>query len=131
MSFNNSGAVKILIVEDDHFMQAILKEYLGKNYDVVITADGLDALALLQGGDVPDLIITDLNTPMLNGLDLIKQLRAGNVFNAIPIMVLSGEDSSEMRIKCLDAGAEDYMVKPFNPRELESRLKVILRRMGK
>lgn len=131
MSFSNTGAVKILIVEDDLFMQTILKEYLGKNYDVAITANGLDALALLQGGDVPDLIITDLNTPMLNGLDLIKQLRAGNVFNAIPIMVLSGEDSSEMRINCLDAGAEDYMVKPFNPRELESRLKVILRRMGK
>lgn len=131
MSFQNSGTVKILIVEDDSFMQAILKEYLGKNYDVVICANGLDALALLQGGDVPDLIITDLNTPMLNGLDLIKQLRAGDLFNAIPIMVLSGEDSSEMRINCLDAGAEDYMVKPFNPRELESRLKVILRRMGK
>jgi DNA-binding response OmpR family regulator len=131
MSFSNTGAVKILIVEDDAFMQTILKEYLGKNYDVAIAANGLDALALLQGGDIPDLIITDLNTPMLNGLDLIKQLRAGNVFNAIPIMVLSGEDSSEMRINCLDAGAEDYMVKPFNPRELESRLKVILRRMGK
>ncbi len=130
MHFTDSGSVKILVVEDDIFMQAILKEYLSKNYDVLICANGLDALSLIQGGDIPDLIITDLNIPVLNGLELIKQLRAGNVFNTIPIIVLSGEDSSETRINCLDAGADDYMIKPFNPRELESRLKVILRRIG-
>ena len=90
-------------------------------------------MAMLQGNadSLPDLIISDLHTPVMNGFELIKQLKAGELFNDIPIVVLSGEDNSEMRIKCLDAGADDYVVKPFNPRELESRIKVIFRRIRK
>jgi len=79
---------------------------------------------------VPDLIVTDLNTPKLGGLDLIKQIKASDFFNSIPIMVVSGEESSEMIVKCLDAGADDFVVKPFNPKELEARIRVILRRTG-
>lgn len=131
MNFSNSGSLKILVVEDDTFMQAVLKEYLSRNYDVALCDNGLDALAFIQGGNIPDLIITDLNTPGLSGLDLIRQLKAGNLFENIPVLVLSGEENTEMRINCLDAGADDYMIKPFNPRELESRIKVIQRRIEK
>lgn len=131
MSFTNSGNVKILVVEDDTFMQGVLKGYLSRSYDVAICENGLDALSFIQNGNIPDMIVSDLNTPGLSGLELIRQLKAGNLFNAIPILVLSGEENSEMRINCLDAGADDYMTKPFNPRELESRLKVILRRNAK
>jgi len=131
MSFSNSGSVKVLVVEDDTFMQAILKEYLSRSYDVAICENGLDALSFIQNGNIPELIISDLNTPGLSGLELIRQLKAGSLFSTIPVMVLSGEENSEMRISCLDAGAEDYMIKPFNPRELDSRLKVILRRTAK
>lgn len=124
-------SVKILVVEDDSFMQAILKQYLGRTYDVSICEDGMEALMYMQAGFMPHLIISDLNTPGLNGLELIKQLKAGDMFNHIPILILSADDNSETRINCLDAGAEDYMVKPFNPRELDSRVKVILRRIAK
>jgi DNA-binding response OmpR family regulator len=67
----------------------------------------------------------------MGGLELIEQLKNSGFFKSIPLIVLSGEESTETRIKCLDAGADDYVVKPFNPMELEARLKAILRRTGK
>jgi len=131
MSSTNSSKSKILVVEDDIYMQTILNEYLSSLFEIETVSNGMDALVLLQNGNLPDLIISDLNVPQLNGMELIGQIKASDFFNSIPIMILSGEESSEMRIKCLNAGAEDYVVKPFNPRELEARIRVILRRMGK
>lgn len=131
MSFTNSDIVKILIVEDDPFMQAILEEILNENYETAIQSNGLEALSFLQNGNIPDLIISDLNTPNLNGLELLEQIKVSNFFNSIPVIILSGDESSEKRIKCLNAGADDYIVKPFNPSELEARIRVVLRRTGK
>lgn len=121
--------VKILVVEDDVFMQTILKGFLEQVYEVAIAANGIEAIAYLKKEALPDLIISDLNTPEMGGLELLGVLKADDHLNNIPVLVLSGEESSEMRIKCLDAGADDYIVKPFNPREVESRIRVILRRI--
>ncbi len=131
MRFSSTANTKILIVEDDVYMQAILKEFLSATYEIEIRANGMDALAFMQSGNVPDLIISDLNTPKLSGLDLIGQVKVSDFFNSVPIIILSGEDSSEKRIKCLDSGADDFIVKPFNPAELEARIRVVLRRIGK
>ncbi len=131
MIFSNNSQIKILIVEDDQFMQAILQKFLSKTYEIIIRPDGMDALAYLQSGNLPDLIISDLNTPKLSGLELIEQIKISDFFNSVPIIILSGEESSELRIKCLDAGADDFIVKPFNPAELQSRIRVVLRRSGK
>ncbi len=122
---------KLVIVEDDVYMQNLLSHYLEEDYEVTVFDNGLDAFAFLQEGHIPDIIIADLNIPKLSGLDLIIQIKSSGFFNSIPIMVLSGEESTEKRIKCLEAGADDYVVKPFNPRELEARIKVLLRRIGK
>jgi len=110
-------------------MQAILKEFLSATYEIQITQDGMEALTFMQSGNIPDLIIADLNTPKLNGLELITQVKASDFFKSLPIIILSGEDSSEKRIKCLDSGADDFIVKPFNPAELEARIRVVLRRI--
>ncbi|MFC3559448.1 response regulator [Pedobacter jamesrossensis] len=131
MNLSGTRSIKILIVEDDVFMQAILEEILSSTYNIEIRSNSLDALSYLQNGNIPDLIIADLNTPKLNGLQLIEQVKVSDFFNSVPIMILSGEESSEKRIKCLDAGADDFIVKPFNPAELEARIRVVLRRMGK
>lgn len=131
MSFSNTSQTKILIVEDDVYMQVILKEFLSATYEIEISGNGMDALAFMQSGNVPDLIISDLNTPKLSGLDLIGQVKISDFFSSVPIIILSGEESSEKRIKCLDSGADDFIVKPFNPAELEARIRVILRRIGK
>ncbi|MFL9481442.1 response regulator transcription factor [Chitinophagaceae bacterium LWZ2-11] len=131
MSVTNSAKYKILVIEDDVFMQTILKGFLGRIYEIEMSNDGIAAMAYLQAGNIPDLIITDLNTPKMGGLGLIAQVKASDFFNSIPVIILSGEDSSEMRIRCLDAGADDFIVKPFNPREVEARIRVVLRRINK
>ena len=131
MTQTNNTKTRLLLVEDDEFMQAILEEILSENYQIDIMPDGLSALAFLQSGSIPDLIISDLNTPNMNGLELIEQLKLSDFFHSLPIMILSGEESSDKRIKCLDAGADDFVIKPFNPAELEARIKMVLRRAGK
>ncbi|MFC1226759.1 Response regulator receiver domain-containing protein [Pedobacter suwonensis] len=131
MNQQNNPKIHILLVEDDEFMQAILKEILQPRYRIDIRPDGIDALTFLQNGNIPDLIISDLNTPNMSGLELIEQLKTSDFFSSLPIMILSGEESSNKRIKCLEAGADDFMVKPFNPAELEARIKMVLRRAGK
>jgi DNA-binding response OmpR family regulator len=131
MNFSNNSQIKILIVEDDQFMQAILQKFLSATYEIIMKPDGMEALAFMQSGNLPDLIISDLNTPNLSGLALIEQTKLSDFFNSVPIIILSGEDSSEKRVACLDAGADDFIVKPFNPAELKSRINVVLRRSGR
>ena len=123
--------IKILIVEDDLYMQLILKEFLSNQYKTEIFVNGMDALASIQNGNIPDLIISDLNTSKITGLELLAQLQASDFFKSIPVIIVSGEDSSEKIILCLNSGADDYIVKPFNPAELEARVRVVLRRVGK
>lgn len=122
---------KIVIIEDDPALQMVIKRFIESRFQVTAFNNGMDALSYLQEGNIPDIIVSDLNTPQLNGYDFIKQVKSSGFFNAIPVIILSGEESTESRIKCLEAGADDYIVKPFNPRELEARINVILKRSGK
>jgi len=128
---NGTNQTKILIVEDDIYMQLILKEFLSNVYETEVCLNGMDALASIQNGNIPDLIISDLNTAKISGLELLGQLQASDFFKTIPVIIVSGEDSSEKRILCLNSGADDYIVKPFNPAELEARVRVVLRRIGR
>ncbi|QJD94578.1 response regulator transcription factor [Mucilaginibacter robiniae] len=131
MGFSDTAQAKILVIEDDNYMQLILKKFLSKAYEIEICPTALDALSFLQNGNIPDLVISDLNTPNLSGLDFIKQIQSSDFFKSIPVIIVSGEDSSEVRVRCLNTGADDFIVKPFNPAELEARVRVILRRIGK
>jgi DNA-binding response OmpR family regulator len=131
MSWTDTKNPRVLVVEDDPNIQLIIKHSIDKDFSVMAFTNGMDALSFLKKGALPDIIITDLNTPEMGGLELIQQLRTSGYFTAIPVLVLSGDENTEMRIKCLDYGADDYLVKPFNPRELEARLRAILRRTGK
>jgi len=131
MNLSTANKLKILVVEDDLYMQLILKEFLSNIYDTEVFVNGMDALAAIQNGNIPDLIISDLNTAKISGLELISQLQASDFFKSIPVIIVSGEDSSEKRIQCLNSGADDYIVKPFNPAELEARVRVILRRINR
>jgi DNA-binding response OmpR family regulator len=128
---SSPNSLRVIVIEDDIAIKTLLCVVLESNFTVVPFDNGLDALAYMQQGNIPDIIISDLNIPEFSGFELLKQLKTSSFFNAIPILILSGEESSESRIKCLEAGADDYLVKPFNPRELEARLTVILKRCGK
>ena len=124
-------SIKVLVIEDSVPMQLVLSHHLNTKYQVTIFPDGFEAMAYLHEGHIVDIIISDLNTPRMSGYELLDQLRASGFFSSIPVIVLSGEESTDTRIKCLEAGADDYLVKPFNPRELLARLNAILRRTGK
>lgn len=82
----------------------------------------------LEQGNDTDLIIADLNMPDLSGKEFLKITKASNLYSDIPIIILSGSDESSERVQCLDLGADDFMLKPFNPLEIQAKVKAILRR---
>ena len=119
---------RILIVEDKPTLSKLIVQFLAKTYHISVQEDGIKALAWLQNGNIPDLILTDIQMPNLDGFELIKRLKESGYFRDIPIMVLSSKEGSEDRIKCLRLGAQDYIVKPFNPEELLVRMEKLLTR---
>ena len=116
---------RVLVVEDDLLLRRPLTLTLGaQGYDVVSVADGRSALeeAAVR---VPDLVVLDLGLPDMDGAQVIEQLRA---WSAMPIVVLSARDSQTEKVRALDAGADDYVTKPFGMEELLARIRVALRR---
>lgn len=80
----------------------------------------------MQQGNVPDLIISDIRIPEMMGNEFLYYLKKNELFKSIPVMILSSEESTTERIKLLEAGAADYVLKPFNPLELKVRIKKII-----
>jgi DNA-binding response OmpR family regulator len=118
---------KILIVDDKPELARIVKQFLSKHYEPVIKTNGMDAFAWLEQGNIPDLIISDINMPEMDGEEFIKQLKNSGFFSNIPIIMLSSTEETGEKVKFLKLGVEDYIVKPFNPEELELRVSKILK----
>ena len=120
---------KILLVDDDAHIRQLLAFALGKaGMQTAEASDGegaLDAIAAHR----PDLVVLDINMPRLNGLDLCRRLRAGGGAGAgLPILFLSSRDDEIDRIVGIEIGGDDYVVKPFSPREVVARVGAILKR---
>jgi DNA-binding response OmpR family regulator len=126
-----TSALKLLIVDDEKAIQRILSHFFKDKHEVVTCNNGAEALSWLYKGNLPDCVIVDMNMPVLDGPAFIHELRSSGFFNDLPVIVLSGSDTSDNKIKCLEAGADDFIAKPFNPRELEARLNSIMRRVTK
>lgn len=122
------SALKILVIEDDISLQNIItKRLLTEGYQVDSCFDGQTGYEYADGIDY-DCIILDLMLPKINGVELMKNLRAkGNKSN---ILILTAKDSIEDRVRGLNAGADDYLVKPFAFDELLARVRVLMRRQG-
>jgi DNA-binding response OmpR family regulator len=117
---------RVLVVEDDDAIAQVLQRSLRmEGYEVRIAGDGVDALDEAHAF-LPDLVILDLGLPRLDGVDVAKTLRQGG--DDVPILVLTARDGVEARVEGLDAGADDYLVKPFERQELLARLRALLRR---
>jgi len=115
----------VLIVDDDAEIRALLHEYLERNgYDCIAVADGLAMLAALAKHNV-DLIVLDVMLPGHDGLTLCRDLRTRS---DVPVIMLTARGEDTDRIIGLEMGADDYLAKPFNPRELLARIKSLLRR---
>jgi DNA-binding response OmpR family regulator len=116
---------RVLVVEDDDAISQVLQRSLRmEGYDVRIAADGMVALDEAHSF-LPDLVILDLGLPKLDGLEVAKTLRESD---DVPILMLTARDAVESRVEGLDAGADDYLVKPFERQELLARLRALLRR---
>lgn len=117
---------KILIVDDKPVIAKVVSLRL-KDYDCVYHSSPLQSIAWLANNDLPDLIVTDLRMPEMTGQEFLKYLKSNEFYKNIPVIILSSEDSTSDRIRLLEEGAVDYIVKPFNPLELKSRIKNALR----
>jgi two-component system response regulator MprA len=116
---------RVLVVEDDDdIAQALQRSLRIEGYDVRIAGDGVAALDDAQAF-LPDLVILDLGLPRLDGIDVARRLRERD---DVPILMLTARDAVEARVDGLDAGADDYLVKPFERQELLARLRALLRR---
>lgn len=119
---------KILVIDDELSIRMLLENFLSKTYEVITKNDGMEGVQWLEQGNMPDLIVADIQMPNMNGNDFIKNIRASGFFKEIPLIMLSGIESSQEKVKCLKLGANDYMVKPFNPEELSIRIELLLAR---
>jgi len=119
---------RILIVDDDRKIVDLVRAYLEKDgYRVLAAYDGLQALELARQKR-PDLIILDLMLPGMDGLDVCRILRGEG--NKVPIIMLTAKTTEADKLIGLDLGADDYVTKPFSPRELLARVRAVLRRVG-
>lgn len=119
---------RVLVVDDDRAVRESLRRSLEFNgYDVHLAGDGAEALAGI-GSIAPDVVVMDVMMPRLDGLDATRALRSAG--NDVPILVLTARDAVGDRVEGLDAGADDYLTKPFALQELLARLRALLRRVA-
>ncbi|MBI9045860.1 MAG: response regulator transcription factor [Anaerolineaceae bacterium] len=119
---------KILIIEDEVELTKVLKSYLKReNHEVVIALRGDDGLSLWED-ETPDLVLLDLNLPGMDGLDVAMAIRRKS---DTPIIMLTARVEESDRLAGLDFGADDYVTKPYSPREVVARVRAVLRRSGK
>ena len=119
------GKQTILVVEDEQAIASFVAAYLRKDgFDVRMTASGREALTLV-GSQPPSLVVLDLMLPDLDGMEVCRRIRETST---LPVLMLTARDDDLDKIAGLEVGADDYLTKPFNPRELVARVRAILRR---
>jgi DNA-binding response OmpR family regulator len=118
---------RVLVVDDESMVREVLARYLAsEGFDVDTAEDGEQALDRFEA-NVPDLVLLDLMLPRIHGLEVFQRMRAGA---DVPVIMLTARGEETDRIVGLDLGADDYVTKPFSPREVVSRVRAVLRRTG-
>ena len=116
---------RVLVVDDEQWVRQLVRGYLERaGFDVATATDGSDALRQLAHYR-PDVVILDWMLPGLDGMEVVSRVRDTS---AVPIIMLTARSEEDERVQGLEAGADDYVVKPFSPRELEARVRAVLRR---
>ena len=118
----------VLHVDDDVYIRKIIQHTLNAEFELSACTNGIEAMAWLEKGNMPDIILTDLRMPQLDGQELIGLIRNSSLYRNVPIIVLSSMEDSALKISCIEQGADDFIVKPFNPLEVKAKIKALLRR---
>ena len=117
--------MKVLIAEDDPVSRRLLEAFLGKwGYDVVVTSDGIEAWEVLQKPEAPSLVISDWMMPNLDGLELCRKIREMERSSYTYFIILTAKERKEDVVKGLEAGADDFLIKPFHQEELKYRVQI-------
>ncbi len=119
----------ILVVDDELSIRMLLENFLGDDFTVVTKENGYEAMTWLQENNQADLLLVDIDMPMLNGYELTEAIRKLKGMEHVPVVMLSSKQKSADRIRSFSAGADDYLQKPFNPEELLVRIQSIFRRI--
>ena len=114
---------RVLIADDNADMRNYLYRLLAPEYEVEVVSNGAEVLAALERAPLPDLVLTDVMMPMLDGFELLARLRENPRTRTLPVLVLSARAGEEARVEGLQAGADDYLVKPFSARELTAKVR--------
>ena len=119
---------RILVVDDDPAILRLVKTKLeSAGYEVLTADSGMDALEVIGRSGMPHLAIVDINMPLMNGFDFCEAVQQ---FSDLPVIMLSAQDEEDTIIRSISHYAEDYVTKPFSPRELVARVERVLRRIG-
>lgn len=121
-----SGKARILVVDDDEFMREMFDETLAENYQLAFAENGADALMLAQT-EHPDLILMDVDMPAMDGYETCRRLKEMEGLADVPVVFVSGMDEGDDRVRGYEAGGEDYLIKPFDPLDLEVRVAHLLK----
>lgn len=123
------SAPKLLLVEDDTALAELLEfRFANEGYDVRVTPDGEEAM-VMAAEDVPDLVILDWMIEGISGIEVCRRLRRAKETAHVPIIMLTAREGEDDRVRGLETGADDYVTKPFSPRELLARVSAVLRRV--
>jgi two-component system phosphate regulon response regulator PhoB len=123
--------INVLVVEDEDAIREMLTMVLEQaEFSVKSAADAQQAMALV-GEKTPDLILLDWTLPGISGVEWARRLKKDQAYEEIPIIILTARGEEEDKVRGLDVGADDYITKPFSPRELVARIRAVLRRAGK
>lgn len=116
----------ILIIDDEPSILKLLNFILSSTYDLVIKTSGIEAIAWLEEGNDPDLIISDLMMPYFDGSSLIKNLKLSGFYRNTPVIILSGADDLAQKVESMSFNVECYLQKPFNPAALKTSISELL-----
>ncbi|MEZ5308478.1 MAG: response regulator [Pyrinomonadaceae bacterium] len=113
----------VMIVEDDNIVSTMLKHILvRKGFEIEVASDGRKASEMISNGAPPALVILDVMLPFVDGFELIRKIRSTDAWQEVPVIMLTAKTREEDIVRALEAGANDYVVKPFQPQELIARV---------
>jgi DNA-binding response OmpR family regulator len=118
----------VLVVDDELSIRMLLENFLSDEYHVVARENGYEALEWLKENNHADLLLVDIDMPMINGYEFTESIRKIKGMSDVPVIMLSAKQKSADRIRSYTAGADDYIQKPFNPEELTVRIRAVFRR---
>ena len=123
----NTQKANILIIDDHEAVRLLLGLTLRKQFNVVTKKDGIEGLAWLAAGNIPDLIMLDMQMPRLNGLEFLKQVRSSGMFRKIPVLLVSANNNEDEIAMSHDLGIFAFIRKPFNPITLKEKVMQAIR----